>query len=240
MSESLSPLSLSDIKPKMQLKGIVKRVSLAGALVDVGVEGCNALLHISQVKGRHVNNVRDVLSEGQEITVWVRSVDPARSRIDLTMHKPPSLDWEDIQEGQVLSGKVVRIEKFGVFVDIGAERPGLVHISELADGYVNTPSDVVQRGDVVEVKVIGVNRRKNQIDLSMKALATPAQPESREEQDEIPTAMALALQRALAESDTRIELSERQPSTRRTSQQKRTEQDDILRRTLERHEGEKH
>ncbi len=186
-----------------------------------------------------MNNVRDVLSEGQEITVWVRSVDPARSRIDLTMHKPPSLDWEDIQEGQVLSGKVVRIEKFGVFVDIGAERPGLVHISELADGYVNTPSDVVQRGDVVEVKVIGVNRRKNQIDLSMKALATPTQPESREEQDEIPTAMALALQRALAESDTRIQLSERQPSARRPSQQKRTEQDDILRRTLEHHEGEK-
>lgn len=239
MSESLSPLSLSDIKPKMQLKGVVKRVSLAGALVDVGVEGCDALLHISQVRGRHVNNVRDVLSEGQEITVWVRSVDPARSRIDLTMHKPPSLDWEDIQEGQVLSGKVVRIEKFGVFVDIGAERPGLVHISELADGYVNTPSDVVQRGDVVEVKVIGVNRRKNQIDLSMKALATPTQPESREEQDEIPTAMALALQRALAESDTRIQLSERQPSARRPSQQKRTEQDDILRRTLEHHEGEK-
>ncbi len=239
MSESLSPLSLSDIKPKMQLKGVVKRIGLAGALVDVGIEGCDALLHISQVKGRHVNNVRDVLSEGQEITVWVRNVDPVRCRIDLTMHKPPTLDWEEIQEGQVLTGKVVRIEKFGVFVDIGAERPGLVHISELADGYVNTPSEVVQKGDVVEVKVIGVNRRKNQIDLSMKALATPAQPESRDEQSEVPTAMALALQRALAESDMRAHLAERQSSTRRSSQQKRSEQDDILRRTLEQHEGEK-
>ena len=71
---------------------------------------------------------------------------------------------------ETVKGKIVRLEKFGAFVEIGAERPGLVHISEMAHGYVKVPGDVVKEGDEVEAQVLEVNRRKKQIKLSMKAL----------------------------------------------------------------------
>ena len=69
-----------------------------------------------------------------------------------------------------VKGKVVRLETYGAFVDIGAERPGMVHVSELAHGYVKTPSEIVKEGDEIEAKVLEVDRKKKQIKLSMKAL----------------------------------------------------------------------
>jgi len=78
-----------------------------------------------------------------------------------------------------VKGQVVRLEKFGAFVEIGAERPGLIHISEMAHGYVRQPSDVVKEGDEVEAQVIDVNRKKKQIKLSLKAL----QPEPVKEEE---------------------------------------------------------
>ena len=203
MTEETQVTSLGDVQPKMKLKGTVKQIQLAGAIVDVGVEECDALLHISQIRRRRVNNVRDVLEEGQNVTVWVRSVDLENARLDVTMIEPPDLTWDDVEVGQVYTGKVVRLEKFGVFVDIGAERPGLVHISEMAHGYINKPEDVTSKGQEVEVKVIGVNHSKKQIDLSMKAVMPEprAEIEPDERQEELPTAMAVALQRALAESE---------------------------------------
>lgn len=233
MSTSIPRLSLSDIKPKMELKGIVKKVELIGAFVDIGLEQ-NALLHISRMKGR-VSNVNDSFAEGQEITVWVHAVDREQGRVSLTTIRPSAVEWNEISVGQIYTGKVVRIEKFGVFVDIGAGRPGLVHVSELTSGFVTTPADVVEKDQEVQVKVISVNAQKNQINLSMKALANAVEQdatEEEEEEDEPPTAMALALQRAKESTKSMSDLS---PSAAKSTAQRRAQQDDILRRTLEQH-----
>ena len=108
---------------------------------------------------------------------WVAASNPNKKymfteeeRIEMTMIKPLELDWREVKVGDTVKGKVVRLEKFGAFVEIGAERPGLVHISEMAHGYVKVPSDVIKEGEEVEAQIIDVNRRKKQIKLSIKAI----------------------------------------------------------------------
>src|SRR5687768_6523374 len=155
------------LAPKTKLSGKVLKTTLAGALIDVG-QSVPGVIHISQLSEDSINKVEDVVKEGQTVEVWVRRV--KKDRIELTMIKPLGLEWKEIEPDMVVKGKVVRLEPYGAFVDIGAERPGMVHVSELAHGYVKTPNEIVKEGDEVEAKVLDVNRKKKQIKLSMKAL----------------------------------------------------------------------
>lgn len=237
-TDKSAPTTIEDIKPKMELKGIVKKIDLYGALVDVGI-GRLGLLHISQLSEDHVKNVSDVLTEGDEITVWVQDIDRKKGRINLTMLKPPDLTWNEIAVNNVYKGEVVRVEKFGAFVDIGAERPGLVHVSELAAGYVGDPSEVVSQGDEIEVKVIGVNRRKKQIDLSVRALAEPSTVVVNDEpEEEMPTAMELALRQALEGSGMSVPVRQKKDRRRNKKNKRRNERDEIFARTLQQHTPE--
>lgn len=168
-----------EVKPKMKFTGKVIKTSLAGAVVDIGTPQ-PAVLHVSQVAAEDSDDdstkrVEDVLKVDQEITVWVRKVKD--DHIELTMSQPLELEWREIKKGMSVKGTVVRLEKFGAFVEIGAERPGLVHISEMAHGYVKTPGDMVKVGDEVEAQVLDVQRRKKQIKLSMKALQPEPEPD---------------------------------------------------------------
>ncbi len=163
------------LEPKTRLTGKILKTTLAGALVDVG-QPLPGVLHISQLQKDPVNKVEDVVKEGQTVEVWVRKA--RKDRIELTMIQPMLYEWKDLQPEMVVKGKVVRLEIYGAFVEIGAERPGMIHISELARGYVKSAADVVKEGDEVEAVVINVDRKKRQIRLSMKAL----QPEIVEEE----------------------------------------------------------
>ena len=78
------------------------------------------------------------------------------------------LKFEDLKEGMVLTGTVRNITDFGAFVDIGVKHDGLVHISELSDKFVKKPSDIVSIGDIVKVKVIGIDNDRQKVKLSMK------------------------------------------------------------------------
>ena len=171
MSDELETKQTEEVKPKMQYAGKVLKVSLAGAVIEFG-EGKRGVLHISQMMdasgGQDIRNVEDILKVGEEVNVWVRKVKD--NIIELTMLKPLALEWRDLKKGLVIKGTVVRLEKFGAFVEIGAERPGLVHISEMSHSYVKTPGDVVKEGDEIEAEVLDFNRKKKQIKLSMKAL----------------------------------------------------------------------
>jgi ribosomal protein S1 len=258
----VAPTSLADLSPKMQLTGTVKRLELYGAFIDLGLDA-TGLLHISKVGGEQVNRISDVLKEGQEVTVWVEKIDPERQQVMLTMVPPLAVDWGDLKTDQVYDGKVTRLENFGAFVSIGAEREGLVHISELSHDYIKHPSDVVKVGDDVQVKVLGFNRRKRRIDLSIKALtekptaeAAPSQPRQgsgqgrrprrerhepeeyeviEDEVEEMPTAMEIAMRRALgndAISAVKTEQRGGRKNKKHQREDKRRVQEELLKRTL--------
>lgn len=78
------------------------------------------------------------------------------------------LKFEDLQQGMELTGTVRNVIDFGAFVDIGVKYDGLVHISEMSERYIKNPSEVVSVGDIVKVKVIGIDQEKHKVSLSMK------------------------------------------------------------------------
>lgn len=218
---------LSDLEPDQELEGTVTKTALYGAFVDVGAER-DGLVHISMLKKGNVKRVEDVVEIGQQVKVWVHRVDPKEGRLELTMTQPVALKWKDIKPGMILNGKVVRLESFGAFVDVSAERPGLVHISELSSEYVRQTGDVVSVGDNVEVKVLDVDRKKRQIRLSMKLEESIEEYEDEQPEEELPTAMEVAMRRALDETDG-------EPSNGKaggSEKKSRDEQEDILLRTL--------
>lgn len=238
ISDPSSPETLADLKPKMLVKGKVIRLELYGAFIDIGV-GVNAILHISKLPGR-VNRVSDLLNVGDEIEVWILTVDSEKEQITVTMQEPVAVDWSDLKIGQVYTGKITRLERFGAFVDIGAEKEGLVHISELSHDFIKHPSEVIKVDQAVDVQVLGFSKRKRRIDLSRKALMESPQmaveeveEEIEEEEEEMPTAMEIALRRAMsspATEDVPVETSKKSGSSAGKS---RTTQDDILSKTLE-------
>jgi ribosomal protein S1 len=245
VTSDTSPVSLEH---KTKLTGTILKTTLAGALVDIG-QAVPGVLHISQLQKDPVNKVEDVIKEGQTVEVWVRRV--RKDRIELTMIQPLKYEWKELQPQMVVKGKIVRLEPYGAFVDIGAERPGMIHVSEMARGYIKSPSEVVKEGDEVESVIISVDRKKRQIRLSMKALQpetvqeekpartgkrgkrgkTRPEPESElEEKQSEPelTAMQIAWQTAQERAKTR-EKGQRVKRVKAAS----SEQEDILSRTLE-------
>ncbi len=199
------PTSIRELRPKMKLQGKVTRLELYGAFVDIGV-GLDGMVHISQLQEGRVNRVADVVGEGDQVTVWVQRVDSKQNRISLTMIEPPERTLADLQPGMVLKGKVTRLERYGAFVGLGVERDGLVHVSEIAEGYVKDPAECLSLGEPVEVRVVSVDRRKKQIELSMKGLPAGEPAEIEEAEEEEPaSAIELALKEAMAQSSQKSE-----------------------------------
>jgi small subunit ribosomal protein S1 len=239
---------INEVKRKMHFTGIIKKTTLAGAIVDVGLD-VPGVVHISQLQKEPVNKVEDVIKIGQEVDVWVRRVDPKKGRIELTLIEPLALEWREITKDMVVKGKVTRVEKFGAFVDIGAERPGLVHISEMTHDYLRSPRDVVNEGDEIDVKILAINRRKKQIKLSMKALEEkpvkslkPSKKEAArkkevkpeievEKEETVPTAMEIALRDAMEKAQTLEDHQTVKGKPKPSKSKKEIEQ--ILTRTLE-------
>ncbi len=239
-----------EIKPKERYTGTVLKTTLQGALVDIGSEK-PAFIHISQaVKENNpkieINSIEEVLEKGQKMDFWVKRI--RKDRIELTMKEPLGLEWREIKPDMTVKGQIVRLETFGAFVEIGAERPGLIHISELSHSYVRNPGEVVREGDEIEAKVLEVNRRKKQIKLSIKALQELPQPlelqerggrkKKEEEEPKEPdlTAMEIALRSAMDKTNGEENGSSKKKS--RKNKGKSSEQDDLLSRTLEKKVGQ--
>ncbi len=237
--EGNQEISVEDLEPKTRLEGRVTEVGLHGAVVDIGLP-YEGLLHISQLTGgREVDAVTEAVQVGDEVTVWVTEVDPERGRVSLTMVEPPDVMWEQLQQGRIYKGKVTRIEKYGAFVDIGAKRPGLLHVREMSSGYVEHPSKLVSVGDEIDVRILKVERKRQRIDLTRQGIEEEAvqepEPEDTAEEEEAvqQTAMEAAMERAYADRG-RAEGDKRRSGKRARNDAGRA---DILERTLEQHTG---
>jgi len=151
-------------------QGVVKRITDYGAFIDIG--GFDGLLHVSEIDHSRVSRPEDVLSEGQEIEVYVLGVDPETSRVSLSRKKILPSPWqkaeEDFPVGEIVTGKVVRLAQFGAFIELASGIDGLVHISQLADRRVAKTEDVVEIGQEVKVKIISVDTEARRIGLSIR------------------------------------------------------------------------
>lgn len=232
--------SIEDLEPKTRLEGTIKEIGLHGAVVDIGLP-CEGLLHISQLSAdREVEAVAEAVSVGDEVTVWVTEVEPDQNRVSLTMIEPPDVTWNELREGRLYTGKVTRIEQYGAFVDIGAERPGLLHVREMSSGYVEHPTELMSLGDEIEVRILRVDRQRQRIDLTRQGLEEEIVEEPEPEQEEVEeevapqTAMEIAMERARADR-TRGEGEERAPKKQKADYADREE---ILERTLKQHSEE--
>ncbi|MDF2068528.1 30S ribosomal protein S1 [Bacillus sp. Cr_A10] len=152
--------------------GTVQRIASFGAFVDIG--GVDGLVHISQISHDHLDNVADVLKEGQEVKVKVLSVDRDSERISLSIKDTLPGPWTEIEDkaskGSVLTGTVRRIVSYGAFVEVFPGVEGLVHISQIAHKHVTSPHEVLKEGEEVEVKVLDVNSKDKRLSLSIKDL----------------------------------------------------------------------
>lgn len=164
--EAFSTLREGDI-----VKGVVRRLTDFGAFVDIG-GGVEGLLHVSEMGWSRVEHPRDVLSEGDEINVMVLAVDKEKERISLSLKETLPDPWDTVDErfhvGDIVEATVTRVVDFGAFVKLEDGVEGLVHISQLANRHVNTPSEVVQPGDEVKVKIVSLDKAARRIGLSIK------------------------------------------------------------------------
>lgn len=225
----------------MEVAGTVKRTSEFGAFVDIGV-GRDGLLHVSELAVGRVRSVTDVIKEGDEVTVWIKKLDRERNRISLTMIPPGTKTIRDLSEGELVSGTVQKITNYGAFVDIGMERDALLHVKEMSDGYVNKPEDVAKIGDEIEARIIGVNRRRGQVDLSLKGLRPPVDEDvavqleplsfADEDEEDAPTVMELAFRQAFDGDFPMEDMGRRGRSKSRKRKGRRDSQHEIISRTL--------
>lgn len=159
------------LKPGSIIEGVVRRITNFGAFVEVG-NGVDGLVHISQLAHERVENVSDVVSEGDQIKVKVISVDQDKGRLSLSLKDTLPGPWDGIsnefKQGDIVEGEVKRIANFGAFVEIKPGVEGLVHISQISKEHIGNPQEVVKEGQKVKVKILDIDEEAKRISLSMR------------------------------------------------------------------------
>ncbi len=152
-------------------KGIVKNIADFGAFVDLG--GIDGLLHITDMAWERIGHPTEMVSIDQEIEVKVLHIDREKQKIALGLKQKDRNPWENIEGkypvGSDHKGEVVNVMSYGAFVKLEPGIEGLVHISEMSwTKRVNHPSELVNIGDEIDVKILGVDAEGQQLSLGMK------------------------------------------------------------------------
>src|SRR5205085_504142 len=161
---------LESLKKGERRKGVVSSIVNFGAFVDLG--GVDGLVHVSELSWKHFDHPSEVATVGEEVEIEVLDVDLERERISLSLKATQEDPWKEFerkyQAGEIIAGQVTKLVPFGAFVRVAAGIEGLVHISELSDGHVESPEQVLSVGDEVRVRVIDVDVSRRRISLSMR------------------------------------------------------------------------
>ncbi len=179
--ELLEKIQVGDV-----IEGTVKNVTDFGAFVDLG--GLDGLLHISEMSWGRVENPKKLFKSGDQLRVFIKDIHD--NKIALSLKFDETNPWRNAEEkyaiGNVVSGKVARMTDFGAFIELEPGVDALLHVSQISREHVEKPSDVLNVGQQVEVKIIDFNPESRKISLSMKALQTdePAQELSATEETE--------------------------------------------------------
>jgi small subunit ribosomal protein S1 len=172
--ELLSALKEGDVRT-----GIVTSVCDFGAFVDIG--GADGLVHLSEISWSRVKHPNEVLKPGDSVQVYILSVDNDRKRIALSLKRTQNEPWMTVSDryqlGQVIEGTITQLATFGAFARIEDGIEGLVHVSEMGDGRIQHPREVVQEGDVVQVRIIRIDPARKRIGLSMRTSGDVPAPE---------------------------------------------------------------
>jgi small subunit ribosomal protein S1 len=161
---------LGRLQPGQIVDGKISNIVDFGAFVDL--DGIDGLIHISELSWSHVNHPSEVVAIGDTVRVKVLDIDRDRQRISLGLKQTQEDPWQSVVDshktGDVLEGKVTKVVAFGAFVEILPGVEGLVHISELADHHVENPSEVVEPGTELKVKILEVDEERRRLSLSIK------------------------------------------------------------------------
>lgn len=160
----------NSIKSGEKRQGVVTKLVKFGAFVDIG--GVNGLIHLNDMSWSRVNKPEDVVSVGDNVEVFVQEVDKSKGRISLSLKDILQNPWDNIKTkykvNDVLDGVVSKFIKVGAFVEIEPGVEGFVHISEITDENISKPSDTLEIGKKVKVKILDINSDENKIALSIK------------------------------------------------------------------------
>ncbi len=182
-TEAQKAETLANLEEGTTIKGIVRRLTNFGAFVDIG--GIDGLVHISELAHHRVENPSEVLSENQEIDVYVLKVDKDNERVSLSLKQILPDPWTEISSkfkaGDVVDGKVVRLADFGAFVELIPGVDGLVHVSQISEEHVEKPDDVLNVDEEIKVKILDIDTQAKRVSLSMRdAMRTGKKPAKEE------------------------------------------------------------
>ena len=159
-----------NVKSGEKREGVVTKILKVGAIVDIG--GITGLIHISDLAWEKVKRVEDVVSVGDKVVVFVGNVDAENEKVSLILkdvnNEPWNLHRESLKEGNVLEGKVAKLLNFGAFVEVFPGVEGLVHINEITDENIAKPSEALEIGQIVKVKILNADIENKKLSLSIR------------------------------------------------------------------------
>ena len=159
------------------VEGEVVRTTNFGAFINLGA--IDGLAHISELSYERVEKVEDAVNIGDKVDVKILDVDVENERVSLSIKQAQASPFElfikEHNEGETLEGTVKRLVDFGAFVEVSPGVEGLVHVSEISHDHVAQPSDVLDEGEKIQVKILSLNADAEKVSLSIKETTDPGE-----------------------------------------------------------------